>query len=77
MLGDAGLDALAELAEVAPQAGIVVVGMHDHPGYVAWAREAGATDYVCLDDAIDRLGPAVSEASERRRRPRRRAGAGR
>ena len=59
VLGDAGLDALAALAEVAPQAGIVVVGMHDHPGYVTRAREAGAADYVRLDEAADRLGPAV------------------
>ena len=65
VLGGAGLDALAALAEVAPQAGIVVVGMHDHPGYVTWARDAGAADYVRLDEAAERLAPAVWEASER------------
>ena len=75
VLGDARLDALAALVDVAPQAGFIVVGMHDHPGYVDRAREAGAADYVRLDDA-DRLGRAVVEASRRaRRRPRPRGGA--
>jgi two-component system nitrate/nitrite response regulator NarL len=65
VLGDAGLDALSRVAEVAPQAAFIVVGMHDHPGYVTWAREAGAADYVCLDEAADRLGPSVADASAR------------
>ena len=66
VLGIPGLDALATLVEVAPQAAFIVVGMHDHPGYVAWARDAGAVDYVCLDEAVDRLGPSVVEAAEPR-----------
>lgn len=65
VLGEAGSDALATLAEVAPQARFVVVGMHDHPAYVTWARDAGAADYVRLDEAADRLATVVSEASER------------
>jgi DNA-binding NarL/FixJ family response regulator len=64
VLGDTGLDALSTLVQVAPEAAIIVVGMHDHPGYVAWARDAGAADYVCLDEAVDRLGPSVVDAAE-------------
>ena len=69
VLRSAGLDALATLVEVAPQAAFIVVGMHDDPGYVAWARDAGAVDYVCLDEAVDRLGPSVIEAAAPRAEP--------
>jgi DNA-binding NarL/FixJ family response regulator len=65
VLGDAGLDALSTLGEAAPQAAFIVVGMHDHPGYVTKAREAGAADYVCLDEAADRLGRSVADAPAR------------
>jgi two-component system response regulator DesR len=64
VLGDAGLDALASLTQAAPHAAFIVVGMNDHPGYVRWAREAGAADYVPLDEAADRLGPSVVAAWE-------------
>ncbi len=70
VLGDAGLDALASVTAAAPHAAFIVVGMHDHPGYVRWAREAGAADYVPLDEAAERLGRSVVEASGRRSPPR-------
>lgn len=67
---------LHTLTAVAPQAAFVVVGMHDHPGYVQRAIDAGAIDYVRLDDA-ERLVRAVAAAGERSRpsvATRRRAG---
>ena len=67
---------LHTLTAVAPQAVFVVVGMHDHRGYVQRAIDAGAIDYVRLDD-VERLVRTVAAASERSRSSdaaRRRAG---
>jgi DNA-binding NarL/FixJ family response regulator len=50
---------LPELAAGVPATRFVMVGMHDHPGFVTRAREAGATDYVCLDEP-ERLVAAVA-----------------
>src|SRR5688572_29015224 len=63
VLGTHGIAGLPAIVAAAPQSAFDVVGMHDHPAYVTRAREAGAADYVRLDDA-DRLGRAVVEASE-------------
>ncbi len=63
VLGDDGIAWLPALLEASPRSAFVVVGMHDHPAYVARAREAGAADYVLLDEA-DRLGRAVVEAGD-------------
>jgi DNA-binding NarL/FixJ family response regulator len=62
MLGPDGIAALPELIEEAPGAAYIVVGMGDHPMYITRAREAGAADYVRLDEA-ERLGNSVFEAS--------------
>lgn len=64
IFGAAGVRWLPMLARAAPCAALVVVGMHDHPAFVTRARDAGAADYVRLDDA-DRLGRVVVAASER------------
>lgn len=65
VFGSAGLRLLPIVAHAAPRAGLVVVGMHDHPAFGRRAREAGAVDYVRLDDA-DRLGRVVVDASGRK-----------
>jgi DNA-binding NarL/FixJ family response regulator len=64
LVADHDLQALRTLAAAAPHASFIMVGMHDHPAYVKRARDAGAADYVCLDD-VERLAPAVMAASER------------
>lgn len=64
ILGPDGIGALPDLVAEAPGAAFIVVGMGDHPLYVTRAREAGAADYVRLDEA-ERLGDAVVWASER------------
>jgi len=64
VLGSDGIAGLPAIAATAPQSAFIVVGMHDHPAYVTRAREAGAADYVRLDDA-DRLGRVVVEAGDR------------
>jgi DNA-binding NarL/FixJ family response regulator len=63
MLGRDGIAALPGLVVDAPAAAFIVVGMGEHPSYVRRAREAGATDYVRLDDA-ERLTVSVRAASE-------------
>ena len=73
VLGDQGVARLPQLVAAAPQTAFVVVGMYDQSTYATRAREAGAVDYVCLDDA-DRLGRSVLEASERSAPFRRRTG---
>ena len=62
LLGEAGLGRLSTLTAVAPSTAFVVVGMDDHPGFAAWARAAGAADYVRLDDPAERVAAAVSAA---------------
>jgi DNA-binding NarL/FixJ family response regulator len=64
VLGPDGIAWLPAIVAATPQSAFIVVGMHDHPAYIARARAAGAADYVRLDDA-DRLGRAVVEASDR------------
>lgn len=64
VLGDGGIARLPELVAAAPWTAFLVVGMYDQSAYVVRAREAGAVDYVCLDDA-DRLGRCVVEAAAR------------
>jgi DNA-binding NarL/FixJ family response regulator len=76
VLGPDGIAGLPAIVAATPQSAFIVVGMNEHPAYVARARAAGAADYVRLDDA-DRLGRAVVEASDRSRpfaAGRRRAG---
>ena len=65
ILGPDGIAALPDLVADAPSAAFVVVGMGDHPRYVTRAREAGAADYVRLDEA-ERLGRSISFGAKRR-----------
>lgn len=62
ILGRDGIGALRDLVAEAPAAAFIVVGMGDHPMYVTRACEAGAADYVRLDEA-ERLGRSVVAAS--------------
>jgi DNA-binding NarL/FixJ family response regulator len=63
VLGGPGLAGLATLKAGAPAARIVVIGAGDHPAYAAQAREAGAFDYVVLDDAAERVPEAILAAT--------------
>ncbi|HET8755942.1 MAG TPA: hypothetical protein VFM58_08030, partial [Solirubrobacteraceae bacterium] len=51
LFGASGLGSLGLVARAAPGAALLIVGMHDHPAFVRRAHEAGAADYVRLDDA--------------------------
>lgn len=58
VLGRDGISGLRELVATAPATAFVVVGLGEHPMYLTRAREAGAADYVRLEDA-ERLGSVV------------------
>jgi DNA-binding NarL/FixJ family response regulator len=62
VLGDAADGRLEMLVTSPPQTAFIVVGMHDDPAFLTRARDAGAADYVRLDEA-DRLGRAVNQAA--------------
>jgi hypothetical protein len=55
---------LPALVATMPHIAFIVVGMEDDRAYLEFALEAGAADYVCLDDA-ERLGRSVVEAGSR------------
>jgi DNA-binding NarL/FixJ family response regulator len=56
VLGEAGLRRLPMLAAERAAMAVVLVGMGDHPGIEALAREAGAAAYIRLDEAAERVG---------------------
>lgn len=62
LVGGPDLPDLATLHRAAPHAAIIVIGTGDHPSYSAKALEAGASDYVLLEDAADRLPEAILSA---------------
>lgn len=62
VLGDDGISGLEALVAGAPETAFIVVGLGEHPLYVTRAREAGAADYIRLDEA-ERLGDAVLAAA--------------
>ena len=52
MPGQSGIEGLPALLQSAPQVRVLMLSMHDDPGYVRAAFEAGASGYV-LKDAAD------------------------
>jgi DNA-binding NarL/FixJ family response regulator len=62
LLGGAALPRLPMLASQAGDTAIVVVGMSDHPGLDAHARQAGAAGYLRLDEAAERVSSVVSSS---------------
>ena len=60
ILGGGGSRELSALAGAGPRTAFIVVGMHEHPAYLARRRAAGAADYVRLDEAERLAGSVVS-----------------
>lgn len=62
-LGDgqatAGLDVLQRVARTHSTLPVLVVSMHDEPGFVAAAQAAGARGYVTKDSPLERLALAI------------------
>jgi DNA-binding NarL/FixJ family response regulator len=60
MPGPSGLDATRELREVLPQAGVLIVSMHESRELIMAAREAGARGYLSKSETDGRLIEALS-----------------
>ena len=63
MPGASGIDALPRLLEASPDTKVLVLSMHDHPGYVRDAFAAGANGYVLKDAADSELVAAIREVA--------------
>lgn len=63
MAGMPGLEALAQLRQVAPQTRVLVLTMHDEPGYIRRAIELGASGYVLKNAGRDELLRALTHVA--------------
>jgi two-component system response regulator NreC len=61
MPGRSGLEVAREVARSHPDTAVLVVSMHDHPGYVLEAMRAGAAGYVLKDADPADLREAVHQ----------------
>ncbi len=58
-----GLDILEEVRELQPEMRVLVLTMHEEPGYVRRAFSLGATGYISKDCAADEVVEAVREVA--------------
>jgi two-component system, NarL family, response regulator NreC len=63
MPGQSGIDAIPELLEACPTARVLVLSMHDDPGYVRGAFSAGASGYVLKEAADTELVAAIRQVA--------------
>ena len=64
MPGMSGLEALERLREAAPRVRVLMLSMHDQPGYVRRSLELGAAGYVLKSAGRDELLSALQVAAE-------------
>ncbi|MEE8485830.1 MAG: response regulator transcription factor [Acidimicrobiia bacterium] len=64
MEGMTGLDALSRIAADFPQIRVLMLSMHDQPGYVRRAIELGASGYLLKSAGRDEILAAISAVSE-------------
>lgn len=64
MEGMTGLDALERIASEFPQVRVLMLSMHDQPGYVRRAIELGASGYLLKSAGRDEILTAITAASE-------------
>jgi two-component system response regulator DegU len=64
MPGQTGLDALEQLAAEYPQVRVLMLSMHDQPGYVRRSIELGAAGYVPKSASRDDLVAAIEAAAK-------------
>ena len=64
MEGMTGLDALGRMASEFPQVRVLMLSMHDQPGYVRRAIELGASGYLLKSAGRDEVLAAISSVSE-------------
>ena len=63
MGGMTGLDALKRIASDCPQVKVLMLSMHDQPGYVRRAVELGASGYLLKSAGRDEILAAISAIS--------------
>jgi two-component system response regulator NreC len=59
MPGEGGLGSVPRLREVAPETGVLILSVHDHPEYVLEAVRAGAQGYLRKDTSPAELREAI------------------
>jgi DNA-binding NarL/FixJ family response regulator len=64
MPGRSGIEALHELAEVAPRTRVLVLSVQDDPAYVRQAFAAGADGYMLKEAAESELVPAIRDVAK-------------
>lgn len=64
MGGMTGLDALERLSTEFPQVNVLMISMHDQPGYVRRALELGASGYLLKSAGRDEIIAAITAVSE-------------
>jgi DNA-binding NarL/FixJ family response regulator len=64
MEGMTGLDALGRLASDFPQVSVLMLSMHDQPGYVRRAIEVGASGYLLKSAERSEILAAITAVSE-------------
>jgi len=64
MNGMTGLEALERLSVEFPQISVLMMSMHDQPGYVRRALELGASGYLLKSAGRDEIIAAIEAASE-------------
>jgi DNA-binding NarL/FixJ family response regulator len=64
MEGMTGLDALGRIASEFPQVRVLMLSMHDQPGYVRRAIELGASGYLLKSAGRDEILAAITAVSE-------------
>jgi two-component system response regulator NreC len=63
MPGGSSMEAIPRLREQSPDTAIVVLTMHDDPGYAEYALQAGALGFVLKEEAEDELLLAIRLAA--------------
>ncbi len=64
MGGMTGLDALGRIASDYPQVSVLMLSMHDQPGYVRRAIELGASGYLLKSSGRDEILAAITAVAE-------------
>jgi len=64
MPGESGIDAIPKLLAACPRVRVLVLSMHDDPGYVRAAFAAGATGYVLKEAADIELVAAIRQVAD-------------
>ncbi len=63
MPGKSGIELIKQLKQIAPKLPILILSMHKEDVYAVRALKAGASGYLCKDNAEDQLVPALRKVA--------------